>query len=251
MIIDCVNAIIQELEELSFRTLPALEQERYDRWVLRWSDGGSRRGNSVNPVASSALSLEEKVEHCERWFAARSAPAIFRLTALADAELPAVLSGRGYIATSPTDVMTLEIGDRGRAKGVDVDDHPSDFWLATVTGHEPGSAEGKRLASQLMSGVGRVHFASIMEGADTVAIGMSAGLERFTTIYNMNTDATYRRRGLARSILTTLLAIGQEAGSTHAVLQVTADNTAAQALYREFEFSTAYRYRYMQRGAHG
>ncbi len=158
-----------------------------------------------------------------------------------------MLSGRGYIQTSPTDVMILEIEDPVRAVEVDVDDHPKDFWLATVTGHPPGSAEGRRIAGQLLAGVGRVHFASVLEdGPETVATGMSVDLDRYTTIYNMNTYRTHRRRGLARSVLNTLLAVGRESGSTHAVLQVTQDNIAAQALYRQFGFTPFYQYAYME-----
>lgn len=243
-----MRELIRELEELSFRTLPALEQEHYDDWVLRWSDGGSRRANSVTPLGPSSLPLDEKVAHCEEWFDRRGGRCIFRLTPLADARIEPELRRRGYAKTSPTDVMILEIEPTSIAPEVSVTDRPSPGWLRLVTGLDPAHPEAVRLADQLLAGDGQLRFAVVSGAADEIlSAGLSIDLDRFTTIYNMHTTSVDRRRGLASLILSTLLAEGRESGSTHAVLQVTQDNEPAQTLYRKFGFSPIYEYRYMER----
>ncbi|NND02407.1 MAG: GNAT family N-acetyltransferase [Acidimicrobiia bacterium] len=248
-IIATVSDVIRNLEELSFRTLPALEQERYDGWVLRWSDGGSRRSNSVNPVSSSTSPLAEKVEYCEDWFNSRRAAAIFRITPLADDALRDFLTDRGYSTASPTDVMTAAITNPLRVRSVLITDRPSSHWLRLITGLGAESPESQQLASQLGAGDGLLRFASTGTDHEVLAVGMSVDLDAFTTIYHMKTDSVARRRGLAASILNTLLAVGQQSGSTHAVLQVTQDNMAAQSLYRQFGFTPAYEYAYMKQAA--
>lgn len=238
--------IIHELERLSFRTLPALEQERYNGWVLRWSDGGSRRANSVNPVAGSDASIAEMIDYCEAWFAERNAPTVFRLTELAPDSLQDRLQERGYEYAAPTDVMTAPIGESAPAERVEVADRPSIEWLRTISSLPPDSPRLQKLAVQLTTSGGLTRFAAVHDDGDIVSIGLGIDLDRYTTIYNMNTVPTARRSGHARRILETILALGRSSGSTHAVLQVTQDNVAGQALYRNAGFVPVYEYSYME-----
>lgn len=247
-----MSALLHELENLSFRTLPAVEQERYDGWVLRWAPGGSRRAKSVNPVEPSSLPIEEKVEYCRAWFARRGSTCRFRLTPLADESLRPALAAAGYQAHSPTDVMLSDIGEHTMPLHGEVSSHvevsrlPSHGWLELVTGMSPTSTAATRLADQLTSGDGTHNFATYVERGDTAAAGVGIDLDRFTTIYNMMTAPQWRRRGYGRAILETLLARGSSSGSTHAVLQVTRDNHAAIGLYRSVGFETVYSYEYFE-----
>ena len=54
-------------------------------------------------------------------------------------------------------------------------------------------------------------------------------------------------RGVATAILGQLLAWAWDHGSTHAYLQVDANNHRALAVYRRFGFATAYTYHYRAR----
>lgn len=236
------------LEEMSFSTLPAMEEQRYDGWVLRWAQHGPRRTNSVNPVAGSSLPIDEKVAYCENWFNERDAPPIFRLTPLADPSLEEVLEGRGYVRTSPTDVMTAAIGAFAMADSVVVSPSPSTDWLRAVEG-KAAVADWviDRLAAQLTAGAGQRRFASIGRPDAPAAVGMSIDFDGYTTIYNMHTLPAERRQGHARAILATLLSIGLSAGSTRAFLQVTRANDGAQQLYRRAGFSPIYSYSYRER----
>jgi GNAT superfamily N-acetyltransferase len=236
------------LEELSFRTLPALHQERYDAWVLRWSSGGSRRANSVNAVGPSTYPLSEKIAHCERWFADRGAAATFRITELADPELDGELAGRGYVYSAATHVMTAAITDQEAHPAVTLSAVPSDEWLRTIDYLSAADdAAIHKLRDQLLSSGGVSSFASIESDGRVAAIAVAIDLDGYTTIYNMNTAQDARRRGYARTILETLMANGRATGGSRAVLQVMDDNDAALALYRGAGFTTAYVYHYRQR----
>lgn len=236
------------LEELSFRTLPALDQGRYDEWVLRWSNGGSRRANSVNPLGPSTHPLTEKIARCEQWYSDREAAAIFRLTELADAALDGALAERGYSCSSATSVLTAELLDEKAHEAVTMSAVPSDEWLRTID-HLTTADNGAihKLRDQLLSTGGTSSFASIESGGRVTAIGLAIDLDGYTTIYNMNTAEQSRRRGFARAILETLMASGKAAGASRAVLQVMDANEPALALYRSAGFTTAYSYHYRQR----
>ena len=237
----------RSLEELSFRTLPALDQERYDAWVLRWSNGGSRRANSVNPVGPSTYPLTEKIAYCEQWFADRGGAAVFRLTELADAALDGELAERGYGYSSATSVLTAELIDEKAHEAVTMSAVPSNEWLRTIDYLSTADdATIHKLRDQLLASGGTSSFASVESDGRIAAIGVAISLGGYTTIYNMNTTHRSRRRGFARAILETLMANGRAAGASRAVLQVMDDNEPALSLYRSAGFTTAYAYHYRQ-----
>jgi hypothetical protein len=59
---------ILRFEELSINAFPAILTELYDGWVLRYSNGYTYRGNSINPLYSSAIDLKDKIKYCEDKF---------------------------------------------------------------------------------------------------------------------------------------------------------------------------------------
>ena len=54
--------IITQLEELSINAWPSLQTMLYDGWVLRFSDGYTKRANSSNPLYGGVLSVDEKID---------------------------------------------------------------------------------------------------------------------------------------------------------------------------------------------
>ena len=66
-------------------------------------------------------------------------------------------------------------------------------------------------------------------------------------VYDMVTDAAFRRRGVATMIVAELLSWAWQHGATSAYLQVDAENAPALAVYRRFGFATTYTYHYRGR----
>ena len=105
--------LIQKTEELSMNALPALETETYDGWILRFSDGYTKRGNSINPLYESTFDLQEKVAHCEQAYQEKGLNTVYKLTAGSHpAGLDRYLRGRGYRIADPTSVQMLNLGGR-------------------------------------------------------------------------------------------------------------------------------------------
>src|SRR5215510_5682818 len=100
------------LEELSLGAWPALQTVFHDGWVLRFTNGYTRRANSVNPLYPGHLPLPEKIEFCERSYRSQQQRVIFKLTQAAQPpELDALLEARGYAREAPTSVMTCRISE--------------------------------------------------------------------------------------------------------------------------------------------
>ena len=59
---------IIEIELMMMRSWPALEEKTYDGWIMRFSEGYTKRANSINPMYESYFDLEEKYEYCRKLY---------------------------------------------------------------------------------------------------------------------------------------------------------------------------------------
>src|SRR5712691_3660970 len=102
--------IHRKLEELTLNAWPPLESLLYDGWVLSFSNGYTRRANSIHPLYPSSLDVAEKIPTCESMYAARGQGTVFKLTSSpADADLDATLEQRGYASAALSSVQTADI----------------------------------------------------------------------------------------------------------------------------------------------
>jgi len=67
------------LEELTLNAWPPLETLLFDGWLLSFSDGYTRRANSIHPLYLSHLPLQAKIAACEAIYAARGLARVFKL----------------------------------------------------------------------------------------------------------------------------------------------------------------------------
>src|SRR5258708_22631019 len=90
-------SMIQRYEELSMNAWPALRTLHFDRWVLRFANGYTRRANSINPLYTSTLDLAEKIAYCEQLYTSQQQATVFQMTtAVQPSYLDDFLAAQGY-----------------------------------------------------------------------------------------------------------------------------------------------------------
>ena len=104
-------------EELSMNAQPALKTQFYDGWVLRFSNGYTKRANSVNPIYTSLLPFEAKVAVCEDIYTRQGLPTVFKLTDAAPAELENYLDTQDYEILTPTYLFENDMLPSGSVNG--------------------------------------------------------------------------------------------------------------------------------------
>ena len=100
--------LVRGIEELTLNAWPALNNLLYDGWVLSFSDGYTRRANSIHPLYPSTLPLADKIAVCEATYAARGQETVFKLTS-PDHELDATLERLGYASAATTSVQIADL----------------------------------------------------------------------------------------------------------------------------------------------
>lgn len=244
--------MLRTIEELSLQAWPAFEEQIYDGWILRFAEGYTKRANSVNPLYGSVIDLTEKIAYCEKAYAERGLPAVFKLTGESTpAGLDRALEVRGYDRLDETSVRVLPLKDRRIAEGAaEQYPHVCDAWLTAYircAGIDNANTVEK-LARILRSIPEETFFAYVRGGTGIAACGLGVLDNGYLGCFDIAVDAAHRRKGYGGRIMEGLLAAGKQKGAKTAYLQVVAGNRPAEKLYDSLGFQEIYRYWYRRKG---
>ncbi|MCC6197232.1 MAG: GNAT family N-acetyltransferase [Burkholderiales bacterium] len=246
------NLDLRRVEEVGLNALQTQRQLFYDGWLLRVSPGKARRARSVNAHFGSSLPLPDKIRYCERVYAERHLPVLFRITPFVHpANLDAELAARGYEAFDVTNVQVAglarppEVVD---ADGVDIALPGAAAFADAVALLQDATPDQRDAYYERMINTPQAARA-LLASADGRAVGVGTAMleDGIAGIFSMATAPDVRGRGIAGALLSRLLVWAWEHGATHAYLQVDSANRPALSVYRKFGFATAYTYHYRGR----
>jgi GNAT superfamily N-acetyltransferase len=240
--------MLTKLEELSLNAWPALQTMLYDGWVIRFADGYTKRANSVNPLYSSSLDIEEKLHFCEHLFQEKKLPVVFKMTpAISPGNLDEKLSTIGYQMDSSTSVQTidLETVNLQVSSEAEIEDNLSEEWLGNFCRMSAVSELHRTtLRKILLNIIPRHCFVSIRSGDKIIACGLGVLQSGYVGLFDIVTDKEFRNRGYAQEVVKTILAWGKQNAARKAYLQVMLDNVPALYLYSKIGFTEQYQYWY-------
>jgi len=238
----------RRLEEVAMNAWPALQQMLFDGWIVRFAQGYTKRANSVNPLFESHLDVVGKIAACERLFAAKDLPTVFRLTPFASPpHLDEVLAQRGYGVIDQTLVMHLDI-QQARIQGtprVALREEALHDWLPIFCrlSEEP-LAQHHNHATMLDLIPATRLLVSLVDAATVVACGMGVLEQEYFGLFSLVTALPQRNRGYGTRLVVGMLQWAREHGATQAYLQVVQSNTPAHHVYTSVGFQEAYHYWY-------
>jgi N-acetylglutamate synthase len=244
----------RRVEEACLNGWPALRQVWFDGWLLRFSEGHTRRSNSVTPVAPGTGDRRDKIAYCQGLYAKAGLPLIFRVPTIAEPSLDAELDALGYAAEDETCVIYRDLGGALPERGdVELSEGtPSEAWLDAHARFTGSAAAGRSVQRKILEALAvPAVFAATRTGDGRIAsLAFGAVHDRIVCLNLVATDPAVRRQGLSRRTVSAVLAWAQEqAGAAAACLPVVASNAPAIALYRTLGFETElYRYHYRRRG---
>jgi GNAT superfamily N-acetyltransferase len=243
---------LRRLEEVGLNALQTQRQLFYDGWLLRVSPGKAKRARSVNAHFTSSLPVADKIAHCERVYAARGFPVLFRITPFVQPpDLDAALAARGYEAHETTLVQVVPLArapEAGALPDLEITSPPAGVFADAVAALQHAtSAQRDAYFERLVDSPLPMRTLLAHDASGTAGVGTVMLDDGLAGIFSMATAPALRGRGVATALLGRLLAWAWDHGATHAYLQVDADNHRALAVYRRFGFATAYTYHYRAR----
>ena len=147
------------IEEACWNAFPSLSQVLLGDWLLRFSEGLTRRANSVNPLNARCEDIAAAIAAGEALYHAQGLPAIFRVPTIVAPALDRELAARGYTSEGESCVLYGAIGGLTVGAGtpdpaVQLSSCPEPQWLramAHLQAHTPAQATTDRKSTRLNS----------------------------------------------------------------------------------------------------
>lgn len=239
---------ILQIEELSINAFPAILTELYDGWILRYSNGYTYRGNSVNPLYPSTIDLIDKIKYCEYKYFEKGLPCIFKMTENVDRALDISLENQGYTIEKSADVMECKINKYIELdiEDVQISTDMTNEWLEGFLNLNGTTKENiKSTAKTMLSNIKNPVFCvSIYKDKIMIACGLGVLENNKIGLYDIYVMEKYRRNGFGKMICKVIINEGLEIGADSAYLQVVSLNEKAINLYSSLGFKKVYTYWY-------
>jgi N-acetylglutamate synthase len=236
------------VEETCLNAWPALRQVLLGGWVLRFSEGLTRRANSANPLRAPREHGDALIAVCKALYQRRGLPTIFRLPSIIAPDLDKRLDELGYGCEGEScirygDLTALEAASDS---AVQLLSRPTREWFAAMAALQKHTTEQRRTYRRIVGAIAiPAAFAALAIDGEFVALAYGAIHDRLLCYESVVTDPRRQRRGYARRVVAGLAAWAKDRGAEGACLEVEAQNIAALALYDRAGLKTElYRYHY-------
>jgi ribosomal protein S18 acetylase RimI-like enzyme len=243
---------IRFIQEISTNAWPAKYYYLLDGWIVRISEGVTKRANSVIPLTYYGRNLQESIQFVEAIYSKNNLSVIFQLPDYFEPQnLLEILKENNYKIIDETRVMAASIAGMSdipvnQNYSYQKTPEANDVWFNTLSASERGTQE--RIEGQKAI-IGRILqpkcFFSAKYEEKTIGVGMGVIEQGYLGIYDMIVNPEYRRQGIAASIIAKMVEWGKANACHNVYLCVQGDNQGAIALYEKVGLKESFRYRYL------
>jgi ribosomal protein S18 acetylase RimI-like enzyme len=237
-----------QVEETCLNAWPALRQAVLDGWVLRFSDGLTRRANSANPLRADDNRTDALIPACEALYRRQLLPTIFRVPSIIDPDLDERLDALGYGFEGESFVLYggIEVVAAATEPDVQLSAHPTPQWFRAMAALQNHTIEQSGIYRRIVGAIViPAAFAALAIDGEFVALAYGALHNGLLCCESVITDSRRQRLGYARRVIAALAAWAKDEGAQGVCLQVEAGNAPALALYDAIGLKTRlYRYHY-------
>lgn len=240
-----MDPLIKTIEDLSLNAWPSHQIEIYDGWLLRFSYFYTHRTNCVEQIGASEIPLEEKVHYTECVYRKWGTPCIFKISPLLDISFDRFLEHHGYVREHVNYNMVMDFPERMNLKtGIrtEVSRFIPSSWIEGLFALKgTTNVMHRQVVPSMYRAIPKETVCvSIRDGESIIGTGLGILDREYIGVYAIHVRQDFRRRGLARAIVSTILMQGKAMGASHAYLQVVEGNTAAIRLYESLGFHYLY-----------
>jgi len=228
-------------EQACLNAWPALHNVLHGDWIIRFSEGLTRRSNSANPLRPDARASGATIQLFENLFRAQRLPLIIRVPSLLDPSVDRGLEKLGFAAEGESCVLfgDLQSVEAKADEAVEVTDGVDDEWLEVMNALQKRTPEQSETFDQIVLSIAQPSgFASLYDGDGIIAQAYGVIHDDLLCCESVITDEKHRGHGAAHRLMGALFAWARSQGATGACLQVETANTAGRKLYHDLGLTT-------------
>ena len=245
---------VLQYQSIATNNWPAKDLILMNGWILRVSEGITRRANSVLPLRYKGSNLDEDIDKVEKIYTDNKLSTVFQISDYyAPEQLHKKLLERKYRTEAESLFMTLpfyKFKDIVENPDVSYECHEgqSDEFFETMRNISDISTErfeGLKLIIDRILPLSRAFF--LIRKRNNIIIGYALGVAemRKVGLYNLYIHKDYRRMGLAQNLMLKMKEWGISKGADGFHLCVQGDNAGAIDLYKKVGFKEIFKYRYL------
>lgn len=228
-------------EQACLNAWPALHNVLHGDWIIRFSEGLTRRSNSANPLRPEARASGATIQLFENLFRAQRLPLIIRVPSLLDPSVDRGLEKLGFTAEGESCVLfgDLKAVEAKTDDAVEITDGVDDEWLETMNALQKRTVEQAETFDQIVLSIALPSgFASLYEGEAIIAQAYGVIHDDLLCCESVITDEKHRGQGAARRLMAAMFAWALNQGAKGVCLQVETANAAGRKLYQELGLSS-------------
>ncbi|MBN1469763.1 MAG: GNAT family N-acetyltransferase [Fusobacteriaceae bacterium] len=240
---------IIEIELMMMRSWPALEEKTYDGWIMRFSEGYTKRANSINPMYESYFDLEEKYEYCRKLYEEKKLSMIFKIMEGDNfEEVDRFLENKGLPKRELVIIKEIDIEEINyEVEKINISWGFDKKWFDFFSLENKLSFKEEKILKKILDKNidNNIYFSKEIKG-EIVACGMAVVEEARIGIFNIFVKENKRKKGYATEIIKGILVEARKINIRKGYLQVINNNEHAIKLYKKMGFREKYRtwYRY-------
>ena len=240
-------------ERISLLSWPPATLHNVDGWSLGFTNGFTRRANSVYPLSCTGKDLSSLVDNCEDFYRSRGLRVTFKITTdPSHQELDHYLEKIGYTQDGFTTVMAMPLATwqqpvklQSAGYSLGISETLESNWIDGLVEIGALAADNKRNLANILGAIQPPHcFATLNADANMVSAGLGVLSGDHLGLFDIFTKPDHRQRGLAGNVIASLIKWGLRLGAHTTWLQVVDENLPALGLYQKLGFKPIYRYWY-------
>lgn len=244
---------VLQFQSIATNNWPAKDLILLNGWILRVSEGITRRANSVLPLRYKGTNLDEDIDKVEKIYTENNLSTVFQLSDYyAPENLHQRLLERNYKTEAESLYMAvpfIKLKTITVNPDVTYECHESsdEFFdaMETISPISPERLEGLKLIINRILQPSRAFFLIRLRSNIVIGYGLAVAEMRKVGIYNLYVQKKYRRMGLAQNLILKMKEWGISKGADGFHLCVQGDNAGAIDLYKKVGFKEIFKYRYL------
>ncbi|XOK64167.1 GNAT family N-acetyltransferase [Paenibacillus elgii] len=249
------RSMFRLLERLALRTWPAQLEQPCEGWILRASDGVTKRANSAWTIddIEQWTENEKAIAESEAFYRSHRLTPRFHISEASPSGLDEYLERRGYVKETPCLMMTTDVGQAirrtepvyGNSLRAVVQPSHDASWLGHFLALEGFAPELLEFYDNLFSRIeAPTVYISIMDRDQCVGMGTAVAEDGWSGFINIVVHPQLRGQGIGKRIVHELARWSQDQGADRLYLQVIADNAPAIRLYSGAGYEKLFAYHY-------
>ena len=232
-------------ETAGLKAWPAFKQINDNGWISRYSNGHTKRANSVTILQPDFHSLQSRILHWERFYNSQGLPCIFRLLSFNDnLELENELDLRRYKDCDQTLVLSQPL-DGKAFLSTSLDSIAIEKWMAYYCELNDKDLTGQATHIKMIKSITDKYLPAVLrKNKKVVSCGLGVISDGLFGLFDIVTHPQCRKKGYGTEMVSGMLHWAMINRAHKAYVQVVAENTPAVKLYQKLGYELSYKYHY-------